>query len=144
MSDHIFPHPRAGYRAGADLGKPSVEVARYSARIALVSLVGEHDVSTKDAVLDALARACEQPCIVVDFSRCEFADSSVVSALVALDSTGLSFVRLVVPETQRAVWRTFELVAIAEFMPVHDSLEEALIAAREDDAMQERAPEVAS
>jgi len=63
---------------------------------------------------------------------------------VALDSTGLCFVRLVVPETQRAVRRTFELVGMAEFVPVHDSLEEALIEAREDDAVEESAPEVTS
>ena len=144
MSDPVFPYPRAGYRAGADLGKPSVEFVRYTERIALVILVGEHDLTTKDALLDALARASDQPCVVVDLTRCTFADSSVVSALVALDSTGLSFVRLVVPETQPAVRRTFELVGIAEFVPVHDSLEEALIAAREDDAMQEPTPEVAS
>ena len=95
-------------------------------------------------MLDALARASDQPCVVVDLSRCTFADSSVVSALVAMDSTGLSFVRLVVPETQAAVRRTFELVGMAEFVPVHDSLEEALTAALEDDALHEPAPEVAS
>jgi anti-sigma B factor antagonist len=144
MSDSVFPSPRADYRARADLAKPSVEVVQHSPRIAVVALAGEHDVSTKGNLLDALASASVRHHVIVDLSLCTFADSSVVSALLALDSVGVSSVTLVVPETQRAVRRTFELVSMDEFVPVYDSLEEALAAAGDDDSVEQLSPEAAS
>ncbi len=125
MSDSVFSSPSAGFRAD-DLGTPSVEVATPAVEVALVTLVGEHDLSTKPLLLDALARASEQPCIVVDLTLCPFVDSSVLGALVALHGVGLSRIKLVVPDAQRIVRRTFELAGMAAFFPLYDSLEEAL------------------
>jgi anti-anti-sigma factor len=143
MSDSASPSPRADYRAGA--AEPSVEVVLHTARVSLVEVVGEHDLSTKGAVLDALARAAAQPCVVVDFSRCTFVDSSVISVLVALHGTAICSIRFVVPDAQRIVRRTFELVQMDRFFNVHDSLEGALLAAEADDAAAEvSANEVAS
>lgn len=140
MSDSVSPSPRADYRAGAEeLGASSVEVVRLTERIALVNLVGEHDIATKDSMMDAFASAAAQPCIVVDFSRCTFVDSSAINVLVALHGTGISVVRLVVPEAQRIVWRTFEIVQMNQFFAIHESLEQALLAATVDD-LTERDP----
>jgi anti-anti-sigma factor len=145
MSDPAFPAARAEDRARAeDVIRPSVGVACHTSRIALVTLVGEQDLSTRAYLRDALAYASEQPCVVVDLSRCTFVDSSVIGALVALACTGVSSVRLVVPETQLVVRRTFELVGMGDFFPLHDSLEEGLIAAGDDVPVQEPAREVTS
>ena len=127
MSDAVFSSPPVAIRAD-DLGTPSVAVTTHNAQTALVTLVGEHDLSTKPSLLVALARASEQPNVIVDLSPCTFVDSSVLSALVALHGIGISRVSLVVPETQRIVRRTFELAGMAEFFPVRDSLEQALLA----------------
>lgn len=140
MSDSVSPSPRAGYRADTDgLAEPSVEVVRPTARIAHVKVIGEHDLSTKGSVLDALAHAAAQPCVVVDLSLCTFVDSSFINVLVALHGTEVSTVRLVVPEMQRTVRRTFEMVQLDRLFPMHDSLEQALLAAAVDDAGQQSA-----
>jgi anti-anti-sigma factor len=145
MSDSVLPSPRADYRAGTEeLGMPSVEVVRHGVRIAVVSLVGEHDLSTKSSMLDALASAACQPCVVVDLSRCTFVDSSFISVLVALYGTEICTVRLVVPETQRVVWRTLQLVQMDRFFAIHDSLEQALLAASADDVLLVSSAKVAS
>ena len=125
MPDSVYSSLHTDERAD-DLATPSVEVTSHAARVALVALVGEHDLSTKPRLIDALVRASEQPFVVVDFSLCTFVDSSVVGALVALRGVGISSIMLVVPDTQRIVRRTFELAGIVEFFPVYDSLEQAL------------------
>ena len=145
MSDSVLPSPRADYRAGTEeLGMPSIEVVRHSSRIAIVSPVGEHDLSTKDGMLDALASAASQPCVVVDLSRCTFVDSSFIGVLVALYDTDICTVRLVVPRTQGIVWRTLELVQMDRFFAIHGSLEQALLAAAAADVLPDASAKVAS
>jgi anti-anti-sigma factor len=133
MSDSVLTFPRADYRAGTEeLGAPNVEVVRHSAWIAVVNLIGEHDLSTRDSMLDALASAASQPSVVVDLSRCTFVDSSFIGVLVALHGTDICTVRLVVPETQGIVRRTLEMVQMDRFFAIHGSLEQALLAAAAD------------
>ncbi|MDX6600660.1 MAG: hypothetical protein QOE87_4547 [Gaiellales bacterium] len=139
MSDSTFARSRAD--AGV---APSIQVVRHSERIALVTLVGEHDISTKPRMQDALARASEQPCVVVDLSLCPFVDSSFIGILLALHGTAACSIRLVVPETGRAVRRTFELVRLGHLFPMHASLELGLIAAHLDDPVDEPRAEAAS
>jgi anti-anti-sigma factor len=147
MSDSVSPSPRADYHAGTEeLGTPSVEIVRHTERIARVALIGEHDLSTRDSLLDALASAASRPCVIVDLTRCTFVDSSFIGVLVALHGTDICTIRLVVPGTQGIVRRTFEIVQIEQFFVIHDSLEQALLAAAEDDAaaLQDSSREVAS
>jgi anti-anti-sigma factor len=147
MSDSVSPSPRADCRAGAEEpAAPSVEVVHHTERIAVVHLIGEHDIAMKRSVLDALASATAQPCVVVDLSRCTFVDSSVINVMVALRNMDVCTVTLVVPDTQRAVRRTFEIVRMDHFFTLHDSLAEALLAAAADgdDALQTSIPEVKS
>ena len=100
----------------------------HTGQVVRVALVGEHDLSTKPSLIDALTRASDRPYVVVDLSLCTFVDSSVLSALVAFHGIGLSRISLVVPDTQRIVRRTFQLAGMAEFFPIHDSLEQAVSA----------------
>ena len=123
-----------------------VEIVLRSPSLAVVSLVGEHDLSSKESMIDALAGAVAHPCVVVDFSRCTFADSTVVGVLVALSGAPACAIRLVVPDAARTVRRTFEMLQMHRFFPLHESLDEALLAAAEEDgaANRGRVREVAS
>jgi len=67
----------------ASLGDPEVQVARLPGEIAVVSLLGEHDVTTAWEVRNAIACALNQGThLVIDLSETEFIDSSIVHALV--------------------------------------------------------------
>jgi anti-anti-sigma factor len=52
-----------------------------SATICVVSLYGEHDVSTERAVGRTMALADAYPYVLVDLTRCTFMDSLIVGAL---------------------------------------------------------------
>ena len=124
MSESAFFYPRAEVCAD-DLGTPRVEVDARAGRVAVVTLVGEHDLSTKPLLLDALARATQHPHVVVDLSQCTFVSSSVLNPLIALHD-GPSSIGLVVPNAHGPVGRTFELARMAAYFPLCSSLEEAL------------------
>jgi anti-anti-sigma factor len=68
-------------RGGAPQSKPTVEVEIFSAAVAVVALGGEHDLTTKTEVAQALARACAHPHVLVDLSACNFMDSSTLAVL---------------------------------------------------------------
>jgi anti-sigma B factor antagonist len=63
-----------------------IEVSWHDTDIAIVTLNGEHDLATKEALdheLQTLLRAGE--CVVVDLSQAEFIDSSVLHTLLETD-----------------------------------------------------------
>jgi ABC-type transporter Mla MlaB component len=65
------------------LSDREVRVARLPGEIAVISLLGEHDVTTAWEVRNAIAFALDQGThLVVDLSETEFIDSSIVHALV--------------------------------------------------------------
>ena len=51
--------------------------------IAVVALFGEHDLSGKQRLSDALAKASVRRDVLVDLSACTFLDSSVIGTLFA-------------------------------------------------------------
>ena len=60
-----------------------VEVALHSDTTAIVSLIGEHDLSLGDALRGALETAAEhRSCVLVDLSRCTLLDSTGIAALL--------------------------------------------------------------
>jgi anti-anti-sigma factor len=64
------------------LSEPEVTVARLPGEIAVISLLGEHDLATAWEVRNALAFALEQGThVVVDLSETEFIDSSIIHVL---------------------------------------------------------------
>jgi anti-anti-sigma factor len=74
------------------LSEPEVRVARLRGEVAVISLLGEHDVATAWEVRNAIAFALDQGThVVVDLSETEFVDSSIVHALV--DSVRLASVQ---------------------------------------------------
>src|SRR5438445_11986459 len=61
------------------LSDPEVRVARLPGEIAVISLLGEHDITTAWEVRNAIAFALDQGThLVGDLSETEFTDSSIV------------------------------------------------------------------
>ena len=60
-----------------------VELTSAADDIAIVSLIGEHDVSHYDSLKIVLARAAiRAPNVIVDLSECQFVDSTAISLLL--------------------------------------------------------------
>ena len=82
-------------RRRALAGEPApgtVALERPAPGAAIVTLRGEHDLSTRAEISDALARVGNEAHVLVDLSECSFIDSSVIGVLVvafqALDEQG--------------------------------------------------------
>ena len=65
-------------------GRPTVEVETVAADIGIATLRGEHDLASQAALSDALARASEHDCLLVDLGACTFLDSTVIGLIVAV------------------------------------------------------------
>jgi anti-anti-sigma factor len=116
----------------ADDPADRVELAIRS-ETAIVSVVGDYDLSHEDALSAALETAAAQ-CryVLVDFSRCTLLDSTGVALLLsakmrARGAEGL--VRLVVPP-DGAVARVAGLIRLGDLLPISGTLDDALAAMR--------------
>ena len=107
-----------------------VEVALHSDTTAIVSLIGEHDLSLGDALRGALETAAEhRSCVLVDLSRCTLLDSTGIAALLdARNRVRAAEGRfaLVIPPGQGAVARVAELIRLGDLVPIVQSREEGL------------------
>jgi anti-sigma B factor antagonist len=123
------------------LSEPEVRVARLPGEIAVISLLGEHDIATAWEVRNAIAFALAQGTnLVVDLSETEFIDSSIVHALV--DSEQLASeqgLRISLQlQTHGSVKRLLEISGF-EALPVYGTRAEAIDAVRQiSDRMTER------
>jgi anti-anti-sigma factor len=103
--------------------------------IAVVSLSGEHDLSSSELVREALRGTADAPATVVDLTRTEFVDSSVLGVFVeayrAAQAAGQPFSLAVGPDPQAAVRRVLELTGITTVVAAHDSPEAAVDASRD-------------
>ena len=107
-----------------------VEVALHSDTTAIVSLIGEHDLSLGDALRGALETATEQrSCVLVDLSRCTLLDSTGIAVLLDAQNrvrAAEGRFALVIPPGQGAVARVAELIRLGDLVPISQSLEDAL------------------
>jgi anti-sigma B factor antagonist len=109
----------------------TVEVGHHAAGIAVVTMYGEHDISTEPLLVRALEEAAAHSSVVVDLSECSFIDSTVIAALIrgakSTHARGDRFA-LVIPPEQRHVARIAQMVRLGELLSLHDSREAALAA----------------
>ena len=102
-------------------------------RACIVSLVGEHDLSTIADLQTSLAEAASAPATVVDLSAAAFIDSAVLGALIASHRDAVDAKRgwsLVVGNgSGTAVRRILELTGLDSVMPVHTEQDDAIAAA---------------
>ena len=110
--------------------KSAVEITAPTASVAIVSLIGEHDLSGQASLKAAFTKAAiRAPHVIVDLSLCEFIDSTVISVLVSAQRVlvrdrGTLLVAL--PAEPNPVTRVADLMHLADMFPIYDSLEAAL------------------
>ena len=123
MSD--FRTPPAGHKPLPG----TVEVAHAAPGLAVVSMRGEHDLSTAPELMRALERAAAGSNVLVDLSECSFIDSTVIKAFVKTANTiharGERLV-LVIPPDQTQVARVAEMTQLAKLFPIHAARDAAL------------------
>jgi anti-anti-sigma factor len=107
-----------------DAAPLAVEVEFPQPGIAIVALRGEHDLSGKQRLTEALAKAGARPNVLVDLRECTFIDSSVVAAFfLAGKKLGERDGRLelVIPPGAGTVRRVAEITTLAAILPVHET-----------------------
>lgn len=100
----------------------TVEV-RVLRRASLISLIGEHDLSTRNLLFDAVARAMERPRVVIDLAECTFLDSCILGVLFSAHAQ-CERIALVLPEGDTIVHRAIGISGVHDVIPVFETLEE--------------------
>jgi anti-anti-sigma factor len=113
-----------------------IEVSWYDTDIAIVTLYGEHDLSTRDELADELekhVRAGES--LIIDLSHVQFIDSTVIHTLLrtyalARDRGSLLTLQLGTPPI---IGRLLEISGVPTLLPCVATRQDAISAARRDD-----------
>jgi anti-sigma B factor antagonist len=109
--------------------QPTTEIEIHSPRACIVTLRGEHDASSSEAVTLALMLARGYAGVLVDLSGCAFLDSSVISALLLAGQrarTRGGAVEIVVPIGATTVRRTLEIANVQMVLPFHATRAEGI------------------
>jgi anti-anti-sigma factor len=108
-----------------------VEIVLRSPSLAIVSLVGEHDLAQHEPLKEALeTAAARRPNVLVDLSGCVFLDSTVISLLLHTQDevvAGGGHFALVVPDGSTHTARVLDVMRLGDAVPIHDSLEAAFM-----------------
>ena len=116
-----------------EVGANRVEVSWYDADVAIVTLVGEHDLATSKTLWDELERVVRaREAVIVDLSEAEFIDSSVLSTLLNADRLACQRGLCVTLQlaTARPVERILEVSGLDSRFGIARSRQEAIAAAR--------------
>lgn len=107
---------------------PPVEFSQHGPGVSIVVMRGEHDLSTRDDVQEALTRACVREAVLVDLGRCSLLDSSCIGVLVsAYESQRARDGRLaLVLPAEGSVNRTLQLTGVDRIIPSHLTREACL------------------
>jgi anti-anti-sigma factor len=104
----------------------TIEVQIHSPSASVVTLRGEHDLSSRPELMLALAAASEHRNVLVDLSESTFIDSSIISALL-LTSKRLQgrdgALELVIPPAARAMHRVMEVTGVQAVLASHETRE---------------------
>jgi anti-sigma B factor antagonist len=108
---------------------PALEVDFGRPSIAVVTLRGEHDLSGKQRLGEALSTAGARLNVLIDLSECTFMDSSVIAAFF-LARTRLAQrggrLELVIPREATTVQRVAEVTVLDAILPIHETLSAAV------------------
>ena len=112
----------------ADVLNDRVELT-IAAAAAIVSVIGDYDLSHADELSSALASATVQRThLIIDFTRCTLLDSTGVALLINADMRARGArgqLRLVIPP-DGAVARVAGLIRLGDLVPISESLDDAL------------------
>jgi anti-sigma B factor antagonist len=96
-----------------------------STTVAVVTLEGDHDVASLDAVEDALRNAGAGRDLLVDLSGCTFVDSTIIKLLLrtmrSREVEGGRFELVIDPAPTGHVTRVAALMGIAGMIPTHET-----------------------
>jgi anti-anti-sigma factor len=109
--------------SGPPPGPVTIEIV--SATAAVVTLGGDHDVASIEAIEDAFRVAGAGRDLLVDLTDCTFVDSTIIKLLLRtmrmLEATGARFELVIDPAPSGHVARVAALMGIAEVISTHDS-----------------------
>jgi anti-anti-sigma factor len=112
-----------------------VAVAHHAHGVAVVSLRGEHDLSTRAVLARALELAAAHSNVLVDLSDCSFIDSTVINEFIKASSrvreSGERLL-LVIPPAQAHVARAAKVIGLADIVEVHETKDAALARLEKD------------
>ena len=111
----------------------TVDVVHDVPGLAIVTLEGEHDLSTRELLTEALQEAAAHSNVLVDLSPCTFMDSTVINVLISTAQSvraGGERLALVIPPEQRRVARVAEMTGLDKLLAVYETREAALAAFR--------------
>ena len=102
----------------------------------VVALRGDHDLSTKPRVVEALSRLRrESAVIVIDLRQCTFVDSTIIAVILdagCRDAPQEPHVSVVLPDDASYVCRALSVIGLRDLLPVRLSVEAALEAGSRD------------
>ncbi len=112
---------RGSHQAGEPDERSEVELELHEhLDAAIVTLRGEHDLTTRTRVSEALSHASQQSNVLVDLSECTFADSSLINSLLIanmqLQQRG-GRIEVVIPPDASAVQRITAITGLAQVVP---------------------------
>jgi anti-sigma B factor antagonist len=105
---------------------PKIEVRRTPGDVIVLTLIGDHDLATKPALVEALAGLAPETAVVIDLIRCTFIDSTVIGAILGARLPDRPRVLLVLPPDTSYVVRALSIIGVRDLLPVHASVEAAL------------------
>jgi anti-sigma B factor antagonist len=111
-----------------------IDVDRRVPGVAIVALTGEHETySAPDIERELFAALADDQAVIVDLSRTEFLDSSVVSVLLRArdeaESRSRRFGLVVDDTTGWAVRQLLEMTGLAAVFPISQSRDDAIAGA---------------
>ena len=95
----------------------------------VVVLHGDHDLSTKPQLIEALRRVPKRSRLVLDLRRCTFVDSTIIGAIfgsLQTDDPKDPRLSVVLPDDSSFVYRAYSVIGLRELLPAHLSVEAAL------------------
>jgi anti-sigma B factor antagonist len=109
--------------SGPPPGPVTIEVV--SARAAVVTLEGDHDVASRNALADAFRVAGTGRDLLVDLTECTFIDSTIIKLLLQtmrqMEEQDARLELVIDSDPRGHVARVFELMGIGDVIPTHVS-----------------------
>ena len=100
----------------------SIEIEIHSPTSCIVTLHGEHDVASREAVTMALALTRDYTSVLVDLTACTFIDATVTKTLLAAAARlrqGERSLELIVPTGSHPIRRLLSVAGILPVVPLH-------------------------
>lgn len=109
--------------------RPTAEVDSVADEVAIVTVRGEHDLSTQSELERALAQAGRRRHVLVDLSHCDFMDSTALAVLLSAHQRQAKRdgrLELVIPSGAHPIERIATLARIHAIVTTHATREAGL------------------